>query len=66
MYHFCVCLDQRHLKSTLIRLDDNSAVQRELNEAAFHAEMDLRSKQMQQNIEVSRSGMAKYDCALNK
>ncbi|XP_052240434.1 trichohyalin-like isoform X2 [Dreissena polymorpha] len=44
--------DQRQLKSTLIRLDDNSNTQRELNEAAFHAEMDLRSKQMQQNIEA--------------
>ncbi|XP_052790622.1 E3 ubiquitin-protein ligase BRE1A-like isoform X3 [Mya arenaria] len=50
--------DQRHLKSTLIRLDDNSNVQRDLNEAAFHAEMDLRSKQMQQNIEVHTSRRA--------
>lgn len=45
--------EQRHLADTQMRLEDNSNVQRQLNEAASHAEMDLRSKQMQQNIEVS-------------
>jgi len=37
-----------------MRLGDNSEVQRNLNEAAFHAETDLKSKQMKQNIEVSK------------
>lgn len=36
-----------------MRLGDNSEVQRRLNEAAFHAEMDLKSKQMKQNVVVS-------------
>ena len=35
-----------------MRLDDNSNTQRELNQEAFHTDMDLKSKQMQQNIEV--------------
>lgn len=43
--------EQRHLADTQMRLGDNSEVQRQLNEAASYAEMDLRSKQMQQNIE---------------
>ena len=47
-------LEQRHLTDTQMRLGDNSEVQRNLNEAAFHAETDLKSKQMKQNIEVSK------------
>ena len=35
-----------------MRLSDNGNVQRELNEDAFHTGQDLKSKQMQQNIEV--------------
>ena len=45
--------EQRHLADTKMKLDDNSTVQRQLNEAASYAEMDLRNKQMQQNIEVN-------------
>ncbi|KAL4239220.1 hypothetical protein ACF0H5_000037 [Mactra antiquata] len=51
--------EQRHLADTQMRLDDNSNVQHELNEAAFHAEMDLKSKQMQQNIEAHNTRRVK-------
>lgn len=44
--------EQRHLTDTRMRLDDNSNTQRELNQEAFHTDMDLKSKQMQQNIEA--------------
>jgi hypothetical protein len=35
-----------------MRLSDNSNTQRQLNEAAFHAEMDLKAKQIEQKLEV--------------
>ncbi|XP_060559661.1 trichohyalin-like isoform X3 [Ruditapes philippinarum] len=44
--------EQRHLADTKMRLEDNSTVQRQLNEAASYAEMDLTNKKMQQNIEA--------------
>jgi len=44
--------EQRHLTDTQFRLDDNSNTQRQLNEAAFHANLDLKAKQIQQNVEV--------------
>ena len=50
---FVYVSEQRHLADTQMRLDDNSNVQKQLNEAAFHAEMDLKTKMMQNNIEVS-------------
>ena len=44
-----------------MRLDDNSNTQRELNQEAFHTDMDLKSKQMQQNIEVGGFKILKAD-----
>ncbi|KAL3877890.1 hypothetical protein ACJMK2_035534, partial [Sinanodonta woodiana] len=44
--------EQRHLTDTQMRLADNSNVQRQLNEAAFHAEMDLKARQIDQKVEV--------------
>ena len=49
---FFLLTEQRHLTDTQMRLADNSNVQRQLNESAFHAEMDLKSKQMQQDLQV--------------
>ncbi|KAK3592660.1 hypothetical protein CHS0354_015960 [Potamilus streckersoni] len=44
--------EQRHLTDTQMRLADNSNVQRQLNEAAFHAEMDLKARQIDQKVEA--------------
>ena len=44
--------ENRHLTDTQFRLSDNSNTQRQLNEAAFHAEMDLKAKQIEQKLEV--------------
>ena len=49
---FDVVLETRHLTDTQFRLADNSHTQRQLSEAAQHAEMDLRAKQIQQKLEV--------------
>ncbi|XP_013420487.1 myosin-11 [Lingula anatina] len=40
----------RHLQDTQIRLEDNSNIQRQLNQAALHAELDLKAKQIEQNL----------------
>ncbi|KAL8564067.1 hypothetical protein ACOMHN_034544 [Nucella lapillus] len=44
--------EQRHLTDTQIRLDDNTSVQRQLNETARHADMDLKAKQIDQRLEA--------------
>ncbi|KAK3090170.1 hypothetical protein FSP39_009693 [Pinctada imbricata] len=44
--------EQRHLTDTQFRLDDNSSIQRQLNEAAVNAEMDLKAKQIDQKLEA--------------
>ena len=45
--------EQRHLTDTQIRLEDNTNVQRQLNETARYAELDLRAKQIDQRLEVT-------------
>ena len=45
--------EQRHLTDTQIRLEDNTNVQRQLNETARYAEMDLRAKKIDQRLEVT-------------
>jgi hypothetical protein len=47
----CLLSKQRNYNSQF-RLSDNSNTQRQLNEAAFHAEMDLKAKQIEQKLEV--------------
>lgn len=42
----------RKLQDTQINLEDNSAVQRQLNQAALHAELDLKAKQIDQKLLV--------------
>ncbi|KAK7489125.1 hypothetical protein BaRGS_00019639 [Batillaria attramentaria] len=44
--------EQRHLTDTQIRLEDNTNVQRQLNETARYAELDLRAKQIDQRLEA--------------
>lgn len=44
--------EQRHLTDTQFRLVDNSSIQKQLNEAAEYAEMDLKAKQIDKNVEV--------------
>lgn len=44
--------EQRHLTDTQIRLEDNTSVQRQLNETARYAEMDLRAKHIDQRLEA--------------
>ncbi|XP_076458862.1 uncharacterized protein LOC143292457 isoform X1 [Babylonia areolata] len=44
--------EQRHLTDTQIRLEDNTNVQRQLNETARHADMDLKAKQIDQRLEA--------------
>lgn len=45
--------EQRHLTDTQFRLVDNSNIQKQLNEAAEYAEMDLKAKQIDKNVDVS-------------
>jgi hypothetical protein len=47
--------EQRHLTDTQFRLVDNSNIQKQLNEAAEYAEMDLKAKQIDKNVDVSSS-----------
>ncbi|XP_033742721.1 trichohyalin-like isoform X2 [Pecten maximus] len=44
--------EQRHLTDTQFRLDDNSNIQRQLNEAAFHANLDMKARQIDQKLEA--------------
>ncbi|XP_076454230.1 uncharacterized protein LOC143289165 [Babylonia areolata] len=44
--------EQRRLTDTQIRLEDNTSTQRQLNETARHADMDLRAKQLEQRLEA--------------
>ncbi|XP_061168161.1 trichohyalin-like isoform X2 [Saccostrea echinata] len=44
--------EQRHLTDTQFRLVDNSNIQKQLNEAAEYAEMDLKAKQIDKNVEA--------------
>lgn len=44
--------EQRHLTDTQFRLVDNSSIQKQLNEAAEYAEMDLKAKQIDKNVET--------------
>lgn len=44
--------EQRHLTDTQFRLVDNSSIQKQLNEAAEYAEMDLKAKQIDKNVEM--------------
>lgn len=49
---FLFLTEQRHLTDTQFRLVDNSNIQKQLNEAAEYAEMDLKAKQIDKNVEV--------------
>ncbi|XP_005091012.1 trichohyalin [Aplysia californica] len=44
--------EQRHLTDTQIRLEDNTTTQRQLNDSAFHAGMDLKARQIDQKVEA--------------
>ncbi|XP_048761242.1 trichohyalin-like isoform X2 [Ostrea edulis] len=44
--------EQRHLTDTQFRLVDNSNIQKQLNEAAEYAEMDLKAKQIDKNVDA--------------
>ncbi|KAL8619183.1 hypothetical protein ACOMHN_049965 [Nucella lapillus] len=44
--------EQRHLTGTQIRLEDNTTIQRQLNQTARHAEMDLKARQLQQRLQA--------------
>ncbi|KAK7111931.1 trichohyalin-like isoform X2 [Littorina saxatilis] len=44
--------EQRHLTDTQIRLEDNTNVQRQLNETARYADMDLKAKQIDQRLKA--------------
>ena len=52
--------ENRHLTDTQFRLSDNSNTQRQLNEAAFHAEMDLKAKQIEQKLESHNARRVQY------
>lgn len=52
MIFFLLLTEQRHLTDTQFRLVDNSSIQKQLNEAAEYAEMDLKAKQIDKNVEV--------------
>ncbi|CAC5398617.1 unnamed protein product [Mytilus coruscus] len=52
--------ETRHLTDTQFRLTDNSNTQRQLNEAALHAEMDLKAKQIQQKLESHNARRVHY------
>lgn len=52
MIFFFFLAEQRHLTDTQFRLVDNSSIQKQLNEAAEYAEMDLKAKQIDKNVEV--------------
>ena len=52
--------ENRHLTDTQFRLSDNSNTQRQLNEAAFHAEMDLKAKQIEQKLESHNVRRVQY------
>lgn len=51
-YFYFFLTEQRHLTDTQFRLVDNSSIQKQLNEAAEYAEMDLKAKQIDKNVEV--------------
>lgn len=51
-YFYIFLTEQRHLTDTQFRLVDNSSIQKQLNEAAEYAEMDLKAKQIDKNVEV--------------
>ncbi|KAK3760560.1 hypothetical protein RRG08_022843 [Elysia crispata] len=44
--------EQRHLTDTQIRLEDNTTTQRQLNNSAYNAGMDLKAKQIDQKIQA--------------
>lgn len=52
MIFLLLLTEQRHLTDTQFRLVDNSSIQKQLNEAAEYAEMDLKAKQIDKNVEV--------------
>ncbi len=45
-------LEGRHLQDTENRLRNNISEQKQLNEAALHAELDLKSRQVDQKMQV--------------
>ena len=43
-----------------MRLEDNTTTQRQLNDSAFHAGMDLKAKKIDQKVEVSNLIKLRY------
>ena len=66
LFFFFFFTENRHLTDTQFRLSDNSNTQRQLNEAAFHAEMDLKAKQIEQKLEVGEIDIIHQDWVMYK
>lgn len=66
IFFFLFFTENRHLTDTQFRLSDNSNTQRQLNEAAFHAEMDLKAKQIEQKLEVGEIDIIHQDWVMYK